>query len=75
MANIPEYGCTRCNTPTSRDDLIVKKSLFTEMGEGGRSVRSRVTDWLCQKCREEDPDWNLPKFNPPRMVKSLVQSG
>ena len=66
MANLPDYGCTRCSTPTERSKLMVKKAVFLEMGEGGRTFRSRVTDWLCPACVAADPDWQREKFTPPR---------
>lgn len=67
MANIPNYGCTRCKTPCDRDVLTVKKALFVDMGEGASTKRSRVVDWLCQTCLKLDPDYNREKFNPPRI--------
>jgi hypothetical protein len=72
MANIPTYGCTRCQTPTPRNELTVKKAVFTEMGEGPSTLRSRVVDWLCGMCLKEDHDFNREKFSPPRMVNQLV---
>jgi hypothetical protein len=37
---------------------MVKKAVFLTMGEGGRTIRSRVTDWLCGRCAASDVDWN-----------------
>jgi hypothetical protein len=56
------YACTRCGEPKTRDQLMVKKAVFLTMGEGGRTIRSRVTDWLCGRCASADPDWNR-EFN------------
>jgi hypothetical protein len=64
MANIPEYVCTSCGKSCQRKDLVVKKALFTEMGEGARTVRARVIHWLCPKCLLEDTDFNREKFAP-----------
>lgn len=66
MANNPNYCCTRCNTPTPRASLTVKKAMFTEMGEGARTKRSRVTDWLCNNCLARDEDYLRERFSPPR---------
>ena len=69
MPNQPHYGCTNpdCLSPdVDRELLTVKKVVFLEMGEGGRTVKSRVTAWLCPTCTATDPDWNREKFNPPR---------
>lgn len=57
MANEPDYACTRCGTDTARDLLTVKRAVFLEMGEGARTLKSRVTDWLCPKCVASDADW------------------
>lgn len=72
MANVPEYGCTRCNTPCPRAQLTVKKALFTEMGVGARTIRARVTDWLCPMCLKNDPDFQREKFSPPRIEKQIA---
>lgn len=72
MANKPNYGCTRCKKPKDRDELIVKKALFVEMGEGSATVRSRVTDWLCPDCLRKDPDYLREKFQPPRLEVDLA---
>lgn len=69
---IATYGCTQCSAPTKREDLVVKKAVFLEMGEGARTFRSRVVGWLCPKCREGDPDWNREKFSPPRPLPEVV---
>lgn len=66
MANQPDYICTRCGGEPGRDLLMVKKAVFLEMGEGGSTIRSRVTDWLCPDCVRKDPDWHREKFHPPR---------
>lgn len=62
MANSPEYKCTRCNRHVGRRDLTVKKAIFVEMGEGGRTLRSRVVGWLCGICLKEDTQYSLPSF-------------
>lgn len=57
-----EYRCTRCGrgqeAGVDRSKLLVKKSIFTTMGRGGKTVRSRVVDWLCDGCVKQDDDWN-----------------
>lgn len=74
MPNIPDYGCTKCQRSTPRDKLVVKKALFTEMGEGAGTLRSRVVAWLCTNCLESDPDYLREKFSPPRMKRELHAS-
>lgn len=74
MANIPEYVCTNCHRPTRREDLTVKKVMFTEMGAGATTIRSRVVGWLCELCRESDNDFHRDRFSPPRMAVALDAS-
>ena len=65
MPYMPNYKCTRCDTPQKRDLLTVKKVSFLEMGTGGRVVRSRVTHWLCPSCVSKDEDFNREPFKAP----------
>ena len=69
MPNIPEYGCTRCDKDKDREQLTVKKIMFTDMGEGARTLRSRVVDWLCDDCLLEDPDYLREKISGPIFVR------
>lgn len=72
MANNREYVCTKCGKSEQRSLLTVKKAVFLEMGEGGATVRSRVTDWLCPPCVAKDEDWNREKFVPVTPPQSLT---
>lgn len=60
MATDHEYVCNGCGKPTRRSMLTVKKVLFTSMGAGSKTTRSRVKQWLCPDCVKRDEDWNLP---------------
>jgi hypothetical protein len=64
MSNLPVYRCTKCKRDCKRAELTVKKAVFLEMGEGARTVRSRVMEWLCESCLEVDPEYNKEKFAP-----------
>lgn len=62
------YNCTRCGHKplclpgeSEKQNLTAKHARFTEMGERARVIRSRVTDWLCINCLENDKDFNLNK--------------
>lgn len=59
-----KYVCTnpQCGKITPREDLTVRKITFLEMGAGGKTIRSRVTGWLCPRCVVSDLDWNRPPF-------------
>lgn len=65
MEMISEYVCTRCKAPTKRDELLVKRVAFVKMGPGAKTVRSRVTDWLCSTCISKDADYNREAFKVP----------
>jgi hypothetical protein len=68
------YACTRCGQIKSRDQLMVKKAVFLTMGEGGRTIRSRVTDWLCGRCAAGDDDWNR-EFNRGQFPEGVTLNG
>lgn len=57
-----KYVCTRCGLVTARDKLTVKRVMFQSMGIKFRTLRSKVVDWLCESCREQDEVWNTEKF-------------
>lgn len=65
MAQEYDYICNGCGQPTARNMLTVKKILFTSMGEGSTTTRSRVKQWLCPSCVKKDTDWNLPAYQAP----------
>jgi len=57
-----QYRCSKCGRGpeqgVERAKLVVKKSIFVTMGRGGKTIRSRVLDWLCPACLGDDRDWN-----------------
>lgn len=73
MGKPAEYRCSRCGREVERNLLLAKKVLFVEMGEGGRTQRARVLDWLCPTCVAADFDWNRLAFQP--LIQSGVQNG
>lgn len=58
MPRLKRYICTSCGQDYERESLLAKKVSFTQMGAGGKLVRSRVVDWLCPACTVKDDDWN-----------------
>jgi hypothetical protein len=78
MAQEHEYVCNGCGKHTARKMLTVKKILFTSMGAGSTTTRSRVQAWLCPPCVQKDPDWNLPANRQPservpaQMIEELM---
>lgn len=73
MPNDPNYDCTKCGAPVGRELLTVKKVSFLEMGEGGKTLRSRVVGWLCPRCVAMDHEYNLEKFKAPGMTRTSVK--
>ena len=66
MPHYTEYKCGVCNRVTERDLLVVKKAVFSQMGAGGKVLRSRTIEWKCDECLEKDTEWNtLPYTNAP----------
>jgi DNA-directed RNA polymerase subunit RPC12/RpoP len=60
------YACTKCGKEVpSRDRLTVKKAVFTTMGSPAKTLRSRVTVWLCPECLTKDADWNREPYSDP----------
>lgn len=64
------YECTRCKTPCERELLMARSVNFKLMGEGGRLIKSRTSDWLCPACVKVDPDYTAPPFKAPGALKS-----
>lgn len=62
-----DYRCTNCGTSIDRNLLTVKRIAFLEMGEGARTLRSRVVGWLCPVCVANDTDWRKER-------KQIIQS-
>jgi hypothetical protein len=69
VANLPEYQCTECGATPGRDNLFVKRVQFQTMGEGARTIKSRVVDWLCSRCISQDVDYNREAFAPKKVQR------
>lgn len=70
MPHYSDYRCTKCNQPTLKALLTVKKVVFSPIGAGTKITKSRTVEWLCNECLELDPDWNREKFNGSPGLKS-----
>ena len=57
-----EYKCTNCGAQPGREHLLAKKVLFTGMGAGAKTHRSRVIGHLCVPCVKKDPVYNLAPY-------------
>jgi len=69
-----DYVCNGCGSLTSREDLIVKKVLFTGMGQGANTIKGRVVSWLCERCVFKDTDWNRePNVQPSERIVRKVE--
>jgi len=66
-----QYKCSDCGTPTKRELLAAKKVLFTGMGRGAKTYRSRVVGWLCPPCVKKDPQYLMEAYRP---VEEKVQA-
>lgn len=74
MPHYTQYKCAEpplgCGRETLRDLLTVMKVVFTEMGQGGKILRSRTVGWLCDECVEKNDYWNLQAFTSAPGMKS-----
>lgn len=59
MAHYAEERCTECRLTCSKILLTAKRIQFTEVTNHKKVLKSRVVAWLCEKCRDADPDWQL----------------
>lgn len=74
MPHYSDYRCTPCGRVTERELLYVKKVTFSEMGAGGKVVRSRTVDWICDECIEKDPEYNSePYVNAPGLKSPALE--
>lgn len=57
-----EYRCTVCGRAGGRGDLTVKQVVFMTSSKPRLNLRQRTIAWLCDTCRDQDPEWNLPAW-------------
>lgn len=56
--------CTSCGrNDVPREDMMVKKVGFHEVGKSGKLIRSRTVDRLCPSCVVADPAWKQTKYS------------
>jgi hypothetical protein len=51
-----KYKCSGCGKDKAKDDLVVKRVQFREMGMNGKVTSTRTVAWLCPPCLAKDPD-------------------
>jgi hypothetical protein len=45
--------------------MVAKRVIFTTLGAGYDTLRSRTIAYLCPTCRDLDEHWNRPEFSGP----------
>lgn len=65
MPHYSDNKCTNCGNHCSKELLTIRKVIFTARTQPSKVLKSRTTDWLCEECRDEDPDWNRKAFDAP----------
>lgn len=70
--------CSECGLYCSRELLTVKIIQFSTLPDRGQGVRSKVTKsravaYLCEKCRDQDPDWNRPAYTGPGHTSQALE--
>lgn len=53
-----DYKCMTCKLPKERDDLVVKRVVFSNIGRNGKQLRARSVGFICSSCLATDVDWN-----------------
>jgi hypothetical protein len=53
-----DLSCDKCKQQFPRAKLFVRRVQFVQLGMNGKVMRSRTTDWLCESCMGEHPDYN-----------------
>lgn len=60
------WPCSVCgDISRERTAMVAKRVIFTTLGAGYDTLRSRTVQYLCPTCRDKDPEWNLPQFSGP----------
>lgn len=70
MPHYTRYECSVCNRVSLRELLIAKKVVFSALGPGGKTVRSRTIKWLCTDCLPKDEHWNIEPYSGAPGLKS-----
>lgn len=68
------YKCSVCDHVRPRDELIVKRAVFLEMGRNAKQLKSRVVAWVCKSCIEDDEDWNAEKYRESPGLKDVFRA-
>ncbi len=48
------YKCGECGSEPGRDNLVVKRVEFANIGRAGKVLRRRSVAFLCQACMQAD---------------------
>lgn len=65
MSGYSSERCTECGNLTSPELLTIKRVAFFARTQSSKTIKSRTTGWLCEKCRDKDPDWNREAYTAP----------
>lgn len=65
MPHYSENRCGRCGLLTSPELLTIKKVVFAPRTRPQKTVKSRTVVWLCERCLEDDADWNRKAYDSP----------
>lgn len=65
MPAYAESRCTKCELITDPILLTIKRVQFAAMSRPKQTIKQRVTDKLCEKCLELDPDWQREAYTGP----------
>lgn len=65
MPHYSEDRCTNCNKFCDKELLTIKRVAFYPRTKSQKAIKNRTVAWLCEECRDVDPDWKLKAFEAP----------
>lgn len=70
--------CSKCDKYCSRELLTVKHIMFADLPDRGKTSRGKIQKmrtvaYLCEKCRDEDPDWNIEAYTGPGHTSQALE--
>jgi hypothetical protein len=57
-----QYICDVCGKNVGKEKLCSKQVVFRRVGRGGRIIRSRIVQWVCDACVVKDPHYTQEKL-------------
>jgi hypothetical protein len=60
------YVCGVCGRAVGRENLVVQRTQFLEMGINGKLLKTRTRGWICRNvennCLDKDAEWKADRY-------------